>query len=309
MMQTFKDIELKIGNTPLVEVPNIAKVEGLLAKLLIKLEGCNPAGSIKDRAALFMINDAEESGQIKQGATIIEATSGNTGIGLAAIGKARGYNVILTMPDTMSRERIDLLQGYGAQVVLTDGNLGMQGAIDKANEINKSTPNSVIIGQFSNPANAKAHYRTTGPEIWAQTEGKVDIFVAGVGSGGTISGTGKFLKERKNSVKIIAVEPEKSPMISKGFSGAHKIQGIGANFIPNNYNATVVDAVMTASDEDAFHYTRLMAKLENVLVGISTGAALSVAIRLAKQPENQGKTIVVISADTGERYLSTGLFE
>jgi len=307
-MKVYKNIDGLIGNTPLLEVQNIAREEKLCARLFVKIEGLNPAGSIKDRAALYMINDAEKRGVISAGATIIEATSGNTGIGLSAIGLARGYKVILTMPDTMSKERITLLKAYGAQVVLTDGALGMQGAIDKAKEINKNTPNSVIIGQFSNPANALAHYETTGPEIWAQTEGKVDFFVAGVGSGGTVSGTGKFLKEKNPLVQIIAVEPESSPLISRGVCGKHKIQGIGANFVPALYDSTVVDTVLTASDKDAYYYANLMAKREGVLVGISSGAALSVGVRYAKDPANTDKTIVVILPDTGDRYLSTDLF-
>ncbi|MBQ8196502.1 MAG: cysteine synthase A [Clostridia bacterium] len=308
MMKVYKNIDGLIGNTPLLEVQNIAREEKLCARLFVKIEGLNPAGSIKDRAALYMINDAEKRGVISAGATIIEATSGNTGIGLSAIGLARGYKVILTMPDTMSKERITLLKAYGAQVVLTDGALGMQGAIDKAKEINKNTPNSVIIGQFSNPANALAHYETTGPEIWAQTEGKVDFFVAGVGSGGTVSGTGKFLKKKNPLVQIIAVEPESSPLISRGVCGKHKIQGIGANFVPALYDSTVVNTVLTASDKDAYYYANLMAKREGVLVGISSGAALSVGVRYAKDPANTDKTIVVILPDTGDRYLSTDLF-
>lgn len=307
-MKVYKNIDGLIGNTPLLEVQNIAREEKLCARLFVKIEGLNPAGSIKDRAALYMINDAEKRGVISAGATIIEATSGNTGIGLSAIGLARGYKVILTMPDTMSKERITLLKAYGAQVVLTDGALGMQGAIDKAKEINKNTPNSVIIGQFSNPANALAHYETTGPEIWAQTEGKVDFFVAGVGSGGTVSGTGKFLKKKNPLVQIIAVEPESSPLISRGVCGKHKIQGIGANFVPALYDSTVVNTVLTASDKDAYYYANLMAKREGVLVGISSGAALSVGVRYAKDPANTDKTIVVILPDTGDRYLSTDLF-
>ena len=308
-MKVYKNIDGLIGNTPLLEVQNIEREEKLCARLFVKIEGLNPAGSVKDRAALYMINDAEKRGVISAGATIIEATSGNTGIGLSAIGLARGYKVVLTMPDTMSKERVTLLKAYGAQVVLTDGALGMQGAIDKAKEINNNTPNSVIIGQFSNPANALAHYETTGPEIWAQTEGKVDFFVAGVGSGGTVSGTGKFLKEKNSLVKIVAVEPESSPLISRGVCGTHKIQGIGANFIPALYDSTVVDTVLTASDKDAYYYANLMAKGEGVLVGISSGAALSVGVRYAKDPANADKIIVVILPDTGDRYLSTDLFE
>lgn len=305
----YKSIEELIGKTPLLEVNNIINSEKLCARLLVKLEYFNPAGSVKDRAALFMLNDAEEKGLIKKGATIIEPTSGNTGIGIAAICAVRGYKTVLTMPETMSIERRKLLSAYGAEIVLTDGSLGMKGAIEKAQEIKEKTPNSIILGQFGNPSNKSAHYFTTGPEIWADTDGIVDFFVAGVGTGGTLSGTGKFLKEKNPSVKIIAVEPEKSPLISKGNFGAHGIQGIGANFIPDNFDASVCDMVVTVSEKDAFSAARLLAKKEGALVGISSGAALAVAINLAKKEEYKGKTIVALLPDTGERYLSSELFE
>ncbi len=304
-----KRIDDLIGKTPLLEISNIEKQLNLRAKILVKLECLNPAGSIKDRAALFMINDAEEKGLINEGATIIEPTSGNTGIGLAAIGASRGYKVILTMPSTMSKERINLLKAYGAEVVLTDGTKGMQGAIEEAERINKETKNSIILGQFDNPANIKAHYETTGPEIFEDTNGLIDYFVAGVGTGGTLSGTAKFLKEKSKAVKVIAVEPKSSPMLSKGVFGSHKIQGIGANFVPDNFKMEYCDEVMCVSDEDAYYVTKLLARSEGVLVGISSGAALSAAISLAKREENEGKTIVVILPDTGDRYLSTGVFE
>lgn len=308
-MRIYRKIEETIGNTPLLELGKIKSELSLSATILAKLEYFNPAGSIKDRAALSMINDAEEKGIIKAGATIIEPTSGNTGIGLALIGASRGYKVVLTMPDTMSIERIKLIKGYGAKVVLTDGKLGMKGAIAKAEEINKNTPNSFIVGQFYNKANALAHYKTTGEEIWKDTDGKVDVLVAAVGSGGTISGTGKLLKEKNPNIKVFAVEPKNSPLISKGESGAHKIQGIGANFIPYNFNKSIVDGVLTVSDEDAIKYAKMLAKKEGVLVGISSGANLKAAIDLAKKEEFLGKVIVTILPDTGERYLSTELFE
>ncbi len=308
-MKVYKKIDELIGNTPLLEVCAIEKELNLSAKLLVKLEYLNPAGSIKDRAALFMLNDAEARGVITSGATVIEPTSGNTGIGLAAICANRGYKAVLVMPNTMSVERVKLLKAYGAEVVLTDGKLGMQGAIDKAEEIHKNTPNSFIAGQFKNPANVFSHYQTTAREIWADTDGKVDVLVAGVGSGGTISGIGKYLKEVNKSVKIVAVEPSSSPLISQGKAGAHKIQGIGANFVPKNFDRTVVDTVMTVTNEQAYLSANLIAKKEGILVGISSGAALSAAISLAKLPENKGKSIVAILADTGDRYLSTDLFD
>lgn len=308
-MKIYTKIDQIIGNTPLFEVKNIEEQEKLCARLLVKLEYLNPAGSVKDRAAKFMLDDAEEKGLITSGATIIEPTSGNTGIGLASIGAARGYKVILTMPDTMSVERINLLKAYGAEVVLTDGKKGMLGAIEKANEIKENTPNSIILGQFENSANPKAHYYTTAPEIWKDTDGEVDVFVAGIGTGGTISGTGKFLKEKKPTIKVVGVEPLSSPLITKGISGVHKIQGIGANFIPENFDKTVVDSVLTVADADAFNAAKLLAKKEGLLVGISSGAALFAAISLAKKKENANKTIVALLPDTGDRYLSTELFK
>lgn len=307
-MKIAKKIDELVGNTPLLEVVNIEKELNLYAKILVKIESFNPAGSIKDRAALYMLNDALSRGVIKDGATIIEPTSGNTGIGLAAIGVRRGYKVILTMPSTMSVERINLLKAYGAEVVLTDGKLGMKGAIEKAKEIKNSTPNSIILGQFDNPANIEAHYKTTGPEIWNDTDGKVDIFVAGVGTGGTFSGVSKYLKEKNDKVITVAVEPKNSPMIRSGISGIHKLQGIGANFVPNNFDKSVCDAIIGVSDDDAFNAARLLVKKEGVLSGISSGAALAAAITLAEKKENEGKVIVVILPDTGDRYLSTELF-
>ena len=307
-MKIYESIENLIGNTPLFEPKNLAKVEGLKARLLVKLEYLNPAGSIKDRAALYMIADAEEKGLIKKGATIIEPTSGNTGIGIAAISAKKGYKTILTMPDTMSVERRKLLKAYGAEIVLTDGKLGMNGAVEKAKEIQKNTPNSIILSQFDNPANTMAHYKSTGPEIWIDTDGKVDYLVAGIGTGGTISGTGKYLKEQNSRVNVIGVEPASSPLITCGKAGAHKLQGIGANFIPENFDKTVCDRVCAITDEDAFKYARIMASSEGILVGISSGAAIAAAVNIAKQEENAGKIIVAILPDTGDRYLSTELF-
>lgn len=301
-MKIVDKIEDLIGNTPLYELKNIEKQENLNCKILVKLEFFNPAGSVKDRAALYMLNDAEKRGKIKAGGVVIEPTSGNTGIGLAAIGASRGYKVILTMPDTMSEERIKLLKAYGAEVVLTKGELGMQGAIKKAEEIQKNTPNSFIAGQFSNPSNAKSHYETTAREIWKDTKGKFDAFIASIGSGGTLSGIGRFIKEKSKKIKVIGIEPASSPLINKGVSGSHKIQGIGANFIPENYDAKVVDSVYTVTDEEAYKYTKLMAVKEGLLVGISSGAALAVAIKYAK--ENNAKTVVTLLPDTGMRYLS-----
>lgn len=307
-MKIYTKVEQMIGNTPLLEVQNIEKQLNLKAKLLVKLECFNPAGSIKDRAALFMLNDAEQKGLLKQGGTIIEPTSGNTGIGLASICASRGYKLILTMPDTMSVERIKLLKAYGAEVVLTDGSLGMKGAIEKAQEIHKKTPNSFIPSQFDNYANVLAHYNTTGPEIWQDTDGKIDILVAGVGTGGTLSGCAKFLKEKNGNINVVAVEPQSSPMLSQGVSGKHNIQGIGANFVPENFKKEYCDTIVAVKDDDAINASKMLGKIEGVLVGISSGAALSVAISLASKKENENKTIVVILPDTGERYLSTALF-
>ncbi|WP_075718492.1 cysteine synthase A [Roseburia sp. 499] len=297
-----------IGNTPLVEVTNIEKKHGLKAKVLVKLEYFNPAGSVKDRIAKAMIEDAEEKGILKEGSVIIEPTSGNTGIGLAAIAAAKGYRVILTMPETMSVERRNILKAYGAELVLTEGPKGMKGAIAKAEELAKEIPNSFIPGQFENPANPEIHKKTTGPEIWKDTEGKVDIFVAGVGTGGTISGTGEYLKSQNPQIKVVAVEPESSPVLSEGKAGPHKIQGIGAGFVPDTLNTKVYDEIFKVSNEAAFDTGKEIAKTEGVLVGISSGAALYAALELAKKPENEGKTIVALLPDSGDRYYSTSLF-
>ncbi len=298
-----------IGNTPLLKAGNYAKKSGITdVTVLTKLEYLNPAGSVKDRIALAMIEDAEEKGILKPGATIIEPTSGNTGIGLAAVATAKGYKAILTLPDTMSVERRTLLKAYGAELVLTEGAKGMKGAIAKANELKESIPGSVILGQFVNPANPAVHKATTGPEIWEQTDGKVDIFVAGVGTGGTITGVGEFLKSKNPDVKIVAVEPASSPVLSTGTSGAHKIQGIGAGFVPDVLNTSVYDEIITIENEDAFTEGREFALSEGILVGISSGAALKAATILAKRPENKGKTIVALLPDSGDRYLSTPLF-
>lgn len=309
-MKIFNSIDALIGNTPLFRANNVEKAQALNARLLLKLESFNPAGSVKDRAALFMLKDAEEKGNIRKGSTIIEPTSGNTGIGLASLCASRGYKVILTMPETMSKERIKLLKAYGAEVVLTDGKKGIAGAVEKANELKENIPGSFIPSQFKNPANAQAHYLTTAREIWEDTDGKIDIFVAGVGSGGTISGCGKYLKEQNKNIQVVAVEPKSSPLISENKAGAHKIQGIGANFIPDNFNKAICDSVITVTDEEAYLTTKFLVKNEGILAGISSGASLSAGIRLAKMPENQGKTIVVLLPDSGERYLSVeGLFE
>lgn len=308
MANIYKSADELIGKTPLLELKHVEKEYGLKATLLAKLEYFNPAGSVKDRIAKAMIEDAEKSGKLKAGATIVEPTSGNTGIGIAAVGTAKGYKVILTMPDTMSIERRRLIKAYGADIVLSEGSKGMKGAIAKAEELAAAIDGAIILGQFVNPANPKAHYETTGPEIYADTDGKVDFLVAGVGTGGTLSGTGKYLKEKIAGVKVIAVEPETSPVLSKGVAGPHKIQGIGAGFVPATLDANVYDEVIAVANEDSFIYGKQIGKLEGVLVGISSGAALKAAIDVAKRKENEGKTIVVIFPDSGDRYLSTPLF-
>ena len=309
MSHIYKGTLGLIGNTPLVEVANIEKDLGLEAKILVKLEYFNPAGSVKDRIAKAMIEDAEERGVLKEGSVIIEPTSGNTGIGLASIAAAKGYRIVLTMPETMSVERRNILKAYGAEIVLTEGAKGMKGAIAKAEELAKEIPNSFIPGQFDNPANPAIHKRTTGPEIWNDTDGEVDVFIAGVGTGGTLSGTGAYLKSQKDSVEIIGLEPAGSPVLTEGKAGPHKIQGIGAGFIPKTLDTSIYDRVLTVENEDAFAASKLIAKKEGVLVGISSGAALHVAIELAKKPEYKGKTIVALLPDSGDRYYSTPLFE
>jgi len=308
MANIYKGTLGLIGNTPLVEVVNIEKELGLEATILVKLEYFNPAGSVKDRIAKAMIEDAEERGVLKEGAVIIEPTSGNTGIGLAAIAAAKGYRIILTMPETMSVERRNILKAYGAEIVLTEGAKGMKGAIAKAEELAKEIPGSFIPGQFVNPANPAIHKATTGPEIWKDTDGKLDIFIAGVGTGGTVTGTGEYLKEQNPDIKVVALEPEDSPVLSEGRAGAHKIQGIGAGFVPEVLNTKVYDEIFKASNQDAFDTAKLLAKKEGISVGISSGAALFGAIQLAKRPENKGKTIVALLPDSGDRYYSTALF-
>lgn len=308
MKKIAKQLTDLVGNTPLLELSNYNKAKGLKARLIVKLESFNPAGSVKDRVALAMIEDAEASGLLKPGATIIEPTSGNTGIGLAFVAAAKGYKLILTMPDTMSVERRNLLKALGAELVLTPGANGMKGAIARAEELKAATPGAVILQQFDNPANPAMHERTTGQEIWRDTEGVVDIFVAGVGTGGTVSGVGAALKKHNPGVKVVAVEPTDSPVLSGGAPGAHKIQGIGAGFVPKNYNPAVVDEILQVTNDDAIRAGRELAKLEGLLVGISSGAAVSAATRLALLPENIGKTIVILLPDTGERYLSTLLY-
>ena len=303
-MKIYGSISELVGKTPLLELKNIKT----RARLVAKLEYLNPAGSVKDRVALEMIEDAEKSGKLKAGSTIIEPTSGNTGIGLSAIAAAKGYRVIITMPDTMSKERIALMKAYGAELILTDGKLGMKGAIEKAEELSKEIEGSTVAGQFTNPANPKAHEKTTGPEIWEDTDGRVDIFVAGVGTGGTISGTGRFLKSKNPDIKVVAVEPSDSPYLSKGQGGAHKLQGIGAGFVPDVLDTDVYDEIITVTSDEAYDAGRNLAKKEGILVGISSGAALFAAIEVANRPENEGKTVVVLLPDTGDRYLSTEMF-
>ena len=308
MSNVYTSADQLIGRTPLLELTHIEKAEGLKAHIYGKLEYFNPAGSVKDRIAKAMIDDAEAKGALKAGSVIIEPTSGNTGIGLASVAAARGYRIIIVMPETMSVERRQLMKAYGAELVLTEGAKGMKGAIAKADELAKEIPNSFVAGQFVNPANPKAHYETTGPEIWADTDGKVDFFVAGVGTGGTITGTGKFLKEKNPAVKVVAVEPKTSAVLSTGIAGSHKIQGIGAGFVPDVLDTKIYDEIIPVDNDDAFAVGKEMGHREGVLVGISSGAALWAAIELAKRPENAGKTIVVLLPDTGDRYLSTPLF-
>lgn len=309
MSKIYTSADQLIGHTPLLELTHIEAAEGLEAKLLAKLEYFNPAGSVKDRIAKAMLDDAEAAGKLNKDTTIIEPTSGNTGIGLASVAAARGYHIIIVMPETMSVERRQLMKAYGAELVLTEGAKGMKGAIAKADELAKEIPNSFVPGQFVNPSNPKAHYETTGPEIFEDTDGEVDIFVAGVGTGGTITGVGEYLKDKKPGVKIVAVEPETSAVLSTGVAGAHKIQGIGAGFVPDVLDTKVYDEIIPVSDEAAFEAGKLIGKSEGVLVGISSGAAAYAAIELAKRPENEGKTIVVLLPDTGDRYLSTPLFQ
>ena len=308
MSKVYTSVTELIGKTPLIELKNIEKKNSLNATVVAKLEYFNPAGSVKDRIAKAMIEDAEAKGVLKEGATIIEPTSGNTGIGLASVATAKGYRTILTMPETMSIERRNLLKAYGAEIVLTDGSKGMSGAIAKAEELKNEIDGAVILGQFVNPANPKIHFNTTGPEIYEDTDGNVDIFVAGVGTGGTLSGAGKYLKSKNPNVKVVAVEPATSPVLSEGHGGPHKIQGIGAGFVPDTLDTGIYDEIITVKNEDAFATSNSIAKTEGILVGISSGAALWAALELAKRPENEGKTIVAILPDTGERYLSTGIY-
>lgn len=308
MSKVYKSVSELIGRTPIVELTNIESKHSVSAKVLAKLEYFNPAGSVKDRVAKAMIEDAEQKGILKKGAIIIEPTSGNTGIGLASVATSKGYKTVLTMPETMSVERRNLLKAYGAEIVLTDGSKGMSGAIKRANELKEEIENSVILGQFVNSANPKAHFDTTGPEIWEDTDGKVDIFVAGVGTGGTISGTGKYLKSQNPNVKVVAVEPETSPVLSEGKAGPHKIQGIGAGFVPETLDTEIYDEIIKVANEAATQTANEIAKTEGILVGISSGAALWAALELAKRPENADKTIVALLPDTGERYLSTGIY-
>ena len=308
-MALYNSLEELVGKTPLVRLNNIEKKFGLKARLLAKLEYFNPAGSVKDRIALAMINEAEKNGTLNKDTLIIEPTSGNTGIGLASIAAAKGYKITIVMPETMSVERRQLMKAYGANLVLSEGSKGMKGAIEVANKLHEDNHNSIIAGQFVNPANPKIHYETTGPEIYADSEGKVDYFIAGVGTGGTITGVGKYLKEKNPNIKAVAVEPESSPVLSKGVAGVHKIQGIGAGFVPDVLDRSVIDEIITVSNDDAFEYGRLPGKFEGFLVGISSGAALKAAIEVASREENAGKTIVVLFPDTGDRYLSTPLYQ
>lgn len=308
MSKIYKSADQLIGHTPLLELSHIEKENNLEATILAKLEYFNPAGSVKDRVAKAILDDAEQSGKLKAGSTIIEPTSGNTGIGLASVAAARGYKIIIVMPDSMSVERRQIIKAYGAELVLTEGAKGMKGAIAKAEELQKEIPDSFIAGQFVNPANPKAHFESTGPEIWEDTDGKVDIFVAGVGTGGTVTGTGKYLKSKNPGVKVVAVEPKSSAVLSTGIAGAHKIQGIGAGFVPEVLDTKIYDEIIPVENDDAFAVGKLIGKKEGVLVGISAGAAVWAAIELAKRPENKGKTIVALLPDTGDRYLSTALF-
>ncbi len=309
MSKIYTSMDQMIGRTPLLELCRIRQQLGLEARVLAKLEYLNPAGSVKDRAALSMIRDAEQKGLLKEGSVIVEPTSGNTGIGLAAVAAARGYRVVIVMPETMSLERRQLMRAYGAELVLTEGSKGMSGAVEKAQQLVQQIPGAFLAGQFTNPANPQAHFETTGPEIWQDTEGHVDVFVAGVGTGGTITGVGRYLKSQDPAVHIVGVEPAASPLLSKGTAGPHKIQGIGANFVPQVLDTAIYDELLAVTDQDAFAAGRLMARTEGVLVGISSGAALWAAVELAKRPENRGKTIVTLLPDTGDRYLSTGMFD
>ncbi|MBS6136630.1 MAG: cysteine synthase A [Faecalibacterium prausnitzii] len=309
MSKIYTSMDQMIGRTPLLELCRIQQQLGLEARVLAKLEYLNPAGSVKDRAALSMIRDAEQKGLLKEGSVIVEPTSGNTGIGLAAVAAARGYRVVIVMPETMSLERRQLMRAYGAELVLTEGSKGMSGAVEKAQQLVQQIPGAFLAGQFTNPANPQAHFETTGPEIWQDTEGHVDVFVAGVGTGGTITGVGRYLKSQDPAVHIVGVEPAASPLLSKGTAGPHKIQGIGANFVPQVLDTAIYDELLAVTDQDAFAAGRLMARTEGVLVGISSGAALWAAVELAKRPENRGKTIVTLLPDTGDHYLSTGMFD
>ena len=307
-MKIYNSVSELIGKTPLLEIKNVENEQNLCARVFVKLEFFNPAGSVKDRVALEMILDMEEKGILKKGSTIIEPTSGNTGIGLAAVGASKGYRVIITMPETMSIERQKLMKAFGAELVLTEGAKGMAGAIEKANELSKETPNSIVAGQFVNPANPQAHRKTTGPEIWEDTDGKVDIFVAGVGTGGTITGIGEYLKSKNKDIKVVGIEPADSPILSGGKAGAHGLQGIGAGFIPDVLNVEIIDEIFTVTTDEAYSASRELAKKEGVLVGISSGAALYAGLELAKREENKGKNVVILLPDTGDRYLSTNLF-